>query len=212
VGTETTPFVVRAGDHIEQIAHSFGVPSDAIRSEPANSGLVKKRGSLAMLAAGDILYVPVRQRTFLPVTTGSVNKFVAVVPEVEVHLDLTDDKGAIANAAYMVDGAGATIQGTTDGKGHVRLSVPMTARVVRLTLTDSGIAFEISVGGLDPIEETSGVQMRLAHLGFYGGPLDGSLSEHTRAGIKAFQAHEKLTVTGALDDATLSALKDAHGA
>jgi len=208
----TTPFVVRSGDHLEAIAHQFGVTANAIRNEPSNANLVKKRGDMSMLAAGDVLYIPARERRkFLPVAVGSSNKFVATVPKVTVHLDLADGKSKHANVNYTVDGAGPQTKGTTDGDGHVTFSVPVTVRTVRLTLSDTGHAFDVQVGGLDPIEETSGVQMRLAHLGFYGGPLDGRLSDHTRAAIRAFQAHQKMNVTGEADDATLAALKEAHG-
>jgi hypothetical protein len=211
MGDDTTPFVVRAGDHLEAIAHRFGVTADAIRNAPSNAKLAKKRGDMSMLAAGDVLYIPARKRKFLPVSVGSSNNFVAAIPKVTVHLNLADGQSKHANVAYTVDGAGPQIKGTTDGDGHVTFSVPVTVRTVRMTLTDTGHVFDVSVGGLDPIEETSGVQMRLAHLGFYGGPIDGLLSDHMRAGIRAFQAQQKMNVTGEPDDATLAALKDAHG-
>jgi hypothetical protein len=211
MGDNSTPFVVRAGDHVEAIAHKFGVTADAIRNEPSNAKLAEKRGNMSMLAAGDVLYIPARKRTFLPVSVGSSNKFVATIPKVTMHLNLADGKSKHANVGYTVDGAGPRIKGTTDGDGHVSFDVPLIVRTVRLTLADTGHVFDVSVGGLDPIEETSGVQMRLAHLGFYAGPLDGTLSDHTRAAIRAFQAHQKMSVTGEPDDATRSALKDAHG-
>jgi hypothetical protein len=207
----TTPFVVQSGDHLEAIAHRFGVTADSIRNEPSNAKLAQKRGDMSMLVAGDVLYIPVRDRVFLPATIGSSNKFVATIPKVEVHLNLADGKNKHANVPYTVDGAGPQVKGTTDGQGHVSFRVPVTVQTVRLTLSDTGHTFDVTVGGLDPIDETSGVQMRLAHLGFYAGPIDGALSDHTRAGLRAFQAHQKIDVTGDPDDATLAALKDAHG-
>lgn len=209
---DTIAYVVRSGDHIEEIAHRFGATPEEIRADPSNADLADKRGDMSMLCAGDVLYVPKRERKFLPLTVGATNKLVAKIPKVDIHLDLVDGQDPIMNAPYTIDGAGEQIQGTTDAVGHVSFSVPVTARTVHLVLTDTGRSFDVSVGGLDPLEETSGVQMRLAHLGLYNGPLDGRLSDHTRAGVMAFQAQQKLAPTGELDDKTLAALKDAHGA
>ncbi len=207
----TTPFVCQSGDHLEAIAHRFGVTADAIRNEPSNAKLAKKRGDMSMLAAGDVLYIPARERTFAAASVGSSNKFVAQVPKVQLHLNLADGESKHANVPFTVDGAGPQMKGTTDGDGHVNIAVPVTVKSIRLTLSDTGHTFDVSVGGLDPIEETSGVQMRLQHLGFYGGPINGDLSDHTRAGIRAFQTSQKMDATGEPDDATLDALKKAHG-
>jgi peptidoglycan hydrolase-like protein with peptidoglycan-binding domain len=167
---------------------------------------------MSMLVAGDLLYVQEPEPEWRSLTAGSENTFVTEVPTVEVHLNLVDGKDPIANAQYSVEGVDPPLQGTTDGDGHVNLSVPVTTQRLKLTLTETGHVFNISVGGLDPIDETSGVQMRLAHLGLYNGPMDGQLSDHTRAAIAAFQAQQGAEPTGELDDKTRSALEDAHGA
>jgi hypothetical protein len=205
------PYVVRVGDHIEGIAHRFGVGVDEILGEPRNGTLRDKRGDFSMLCSGDLLYVPEVEPVSFQLAVGTTNEFVSHIPSVDVHLTLIDGQDPIANSAYTVDGAGDPIQGTTDGTGHLSFAVAVTVRTVRSVLTDSGRSFDISVGGLDPIEETSGVQMRLAHLGFYTGPLDGELNDHTRAGITAFQVQQELEPTGEPDENTLSALKKAHG-
>jgi hypothetical protein len=212
MSTSVVAYVVRSGDHIQEIAHRFGTTPDAIRAESGNADLLQRRGDLSMLCAGDLLNVPQPKRKYISLVVGATNRLVAQIPKVDVHLNLTDGEDPITNAAYTIEGADAPIEGTTDAAGHVSFSVPVTVRTVRLVLTDTRQSFDIAVGGLDPIEETTGVQMRLAHLGLYNGPPDGRLSDHTRSGIKAFQAQQKLPITGELDDKTLSALKDTHGA
>jgi peptidoglycan hydrolase-like protein with peptidoglycan-binding domain len=55
-------------------------------------------------------------------------------------------------------------------------------------------------------EEISTVQKSLNDKGYDAGPVDGVLGSHTRAGIRQYQAAEKLTVTGRLDAQTAGKL------
>jgi hypothetical protein len=63
--------------------------------------------------------------------------------------------------------------------------------------------FELKFGSLDPVETDTGVSGRLVNLG-YG-------SDDPKEAIKAFQQKQGLPVTGEVDDATRSALKDQFG-
>jgi hypothetical protein len=47
--------------------------------------------------------------------------------------------------------------------------------------------YELAVGHLDPVEEVSGVQARLGNLGYYSGPITGTLDDATRRAISAFR-------------------------
>jgi peptidoglycan hydrolase-like protein with peptidoglycan-binding domain len=69
----------------------------------------------------------------------------------------------------------------------------------------------MDVGGLDPVEETSGVQKRLVNLGHYRGPVDGEPSVDLTAAIRAFQSANGLEPTGEPDDATREKLRKVHG-
>lgn len=55
-------------------------------------------------------------------------------------------------------------------------------------------------------EEISKVQRSLIEKGYDAGPVDGVLGPRTRAGIRQYQASEKLTVTGRLDAETAGKL------
>ena len=55
-------------------------------------------------------------------------------------------------------------------------------------------------------EEISKVQKSLIDKGYDAGPVDGVLGSRTRAGIRQYQAAEKLTVTGRLDAETAGKL------
>jgi N-acetylmuramoyl-L-alanine amidase len=208
---KTLPYVVRDCDHIEDIAQRFGITSDAIREEPKNAALVASRGDLSMLAAGDVLYVTPPDPNWLPLDTGSTNSLTASGAKVDVRVNLLDASGPISGAAYTIEGLDSSISDTTDPSGLVKFTAPTTARSVLLTLTATGQVFEIRIGGLDPLTETTGVKMRLSHLGFYSGPLDDANDDHLQWAIQAFQSSKGLEPSGEIDDATRSALTDTHG-
>ncbi|MCA9706378.1 MAG: peptidoglycan-binding protein [Myxococcales bacterium] len=67
----------------------------------------------------------------------------------------------------------------------------------------------VRLGHLDPIDALTGVQGRLANLGFYDGPIDGKESDLLELAIASFQDAHDLDPTGVLDDDTKAALDEA---
>ena len=55
-------------------------------------------------------------------------------------------------------------------------------------------------------EDIRKVQQSLGDKGYYAGPVDGVLGSRTRAGLRQYQASEKLAVTGRLDPETAGKL------
>ena len=51
------------------------------------------------------------------------------------------------------------------------------------------------------------VQERLKTEGMYAGPVDGELSIQTEAALRAYQEKQKISVSGAVDEATLKELQ-----
>ena len=51
------------------------------------------------------------------------------------------------------------------------------------------------------------VQERLQAEGVYAGPVDGEMNAQTEAALRAYQAKQGLTVSGAADEATLKQLQ-----
>jgi peptidoglycan hydrolase-like protein with peptidoglycan-binding domain len=51
------------------------------------------------------------------------------------------------------------------------------------------------------------VQARLQAEGVYAGPVDGEMNAQTEAALRAYQAKQGLTVSGAADEATLRQLQ-----
>jgi hypothetical protein len=205
-------YVARKGDHLERIAYRFSLPKDAIWSAKENEKLRELRGDGNILCPGDLVFLP-RRREPEPrdLAVGSANRFTAQVPKARVEMTLADGGEPIANEPYRVLELRG-IAGQTDGTGKLSFEVPVTLRRVRLRLEGRNVILPLSIGGLDPLHELTGVQARLLHLGHYHGPVDGRQSVATGAGLRDFQRAKGLVPSGIADAATLEALREAYGA
>jgi peptidoglycan hydrolase-like protein with peptidoglycan-binding domain len=76
--------------------------------------------------------------------------------------------------------------------------------------TEGTEEYAVNFGHLDPIDETVGVQQRLANLGIACKPT-GELDEQTTLALKEFQGKNGLDPTGRLDDQTRDKLVKIHG-
>jgi hypothetical protein len=66
------------------------------------------------------------------------------------------------------------------------------------------------VGELDPVGEVTGVQARLANLGYYDGPIDGDAGQVTSAAIAQFRREHGLPLGDQVDDDLREALEGLH--
>jgi putative peptidoglycan binding protein len=208
-----TPYVVRQGDYLTKLAHRFGFDADEVWNAKENEPLRKKGRSPDLLCSGDVLYLPQPKKPWRSVNVGSVNNFVAKVPLIKVHARFATADKPWAGEAYNVQGADLPA-GTLDGDGNFNAEVPIHVSAVVLEFTKRKTRFTLRVGHLDPITEDSGVEQRLAHLGFLPRrSIAGSAHEQallSRA-IASFQTANGLSVTGVADDDTRAKIVSAHG-
>ncbi|MBX7081845.1 MAG: peptidoglycan-binding protein [Nannocystaceae bacterium] len=132
-------------------------------------------------------------------------------PERWLNLVLADSTGAPLGGreyALSFDG-GAEQRGTLDGDGRLAVAVPAGARGG--TLVVAFRRFALAFDALPPAHTVAGAQERLNHLHVYSGPVDGELGPMTKSAIERFQRQQRLSVTGALDDETVTQLVRAHG-
>lgn len=203
--------VVRAGQHLAQIAHDAGLDPDEVWNHPKNNELRERRKDKNILCEGDVLVLPIEEPAPLSLKIGQENRFSAVVPEVETHLRFADARGAFAGEAYVVEGLDEPITGTTDGDGKLTISAPVGAKIAKVRFDARSLSFTVLLGEMDPITEPSGVQLRLALLGYLKGTPSGEIDDATTRALRAFQEAKALDRTGAMDEPTLAALKDAYG-
>ncbi len=207
------PYVVQQGQHLEQIAYRLGFDATTVWNAADNESLREQRPDPNILAAGDVLYVPdPKDRKWLSVTIGSVNRFRASRPRVKVQVKFAVDGMPCKNEAFTVVGDALPAGGTTGPDGLVSLSVPVTTCGISVILTSRNMRFPVHVGHLDPVATDSGVTQRLKHLGLMPSPQSSPDPGEARLrGIAQFQARQNLPITGTMDDATRAALVSAHG-
>jgi hypothetical protein len=202
---------ITQGECIANVAELHGFFPKTLWEHPDNADLKKLRGDPYSLLPGDVVKIPDKR---LKTVTGAAEKrhrFTRKgVPEkLRVRFCIGDKPRA--NARYRLDIDGKLIDGTTDGQGWVECAISPNAHSAKIHFDDSRDAIVLDLGHLDPIEEISGIQGRLANLGFYAGPIDGIFSPDLEAALVDFQVAKKLEISGRLDDATKKALRDAYG-
>lgn len=203
------------GDCIESIAAKHGLEPDAIWEHADNASLRDTRSRFALFP-GDVVFVPERREKSVAVATHRSHTVVLKAPKTLLHirfLDLEDEPRKDLPYTLVIDGV--EFEGTTTADGEVEQEIRADARSGTLTLNPGQGADEevyaIALGHLDPIEETSGLQARLQHLGFYAGEVDGKPSSRLRDAILAYQRAFELDDSGELDDDTKNHILERHG-
>jgi len=204
---------VAQGESVESLAAEVGHLPETVWEAPENRSLRDERQDMHVLKPGDRLYLPsVKTRTF-DVPTGSEKKFKVKRPPSRLKIQLLREGQPRADTPFVLIVDGVATPGDTDGQGMVDL--PISPRAAMATLVvgeeEDQAVYELSLRGLDPIGEVSGVQGRLANLGYDVGDPDGELGPRTTASLAAFQQDEGLEANGKLDDATRDKLKQRHG-
>jgi N-acetylmuramoyl-L-alanine amidase len=126
-----------------------------------------------------------------------------------------EEEEPIADADYVLEVDGVWVaKGKTDGDGRLQIALPPRARVGRLVVYP-GLPEEriitLDLGAMDPVEEVSGVRKRLRNLGYLCDPEGPGDAADLQQAVRRFQEKNDLTVTGSVDAATRSKLKDLHG-
>jgi peptidoglycan hydrolase-like protein with peptidoglycan-binding domain len=160
--------------------------------------------------------VPEVREKSVDVATDQSHTFVLKIPKTRLHIRFLDvDDQPRKDLPYTLEIDGVEFEGTTTADGDVEQEIRADARSGTLTLNPGQGADEevytVDLGHLDPIEETSGLQTRLQHLGFYTGEVDGKLGSRTRDAILRYQRKHGLSDTGELDDDTKNHLEQQHG-
>src|SRR5437660_1841847 len=123
-----SPYVIRAGDHLPQLAYRMGFDAEAVWQHEKNSELRKRRPDPNILCPGDVLYVPepaTREKKWLSVQVGTVNRFKATIPCVHLAVGFSQAGEPVANASCVVHGLPPPNTFTTDGEGTLALDVPV---------------------------------------------------------------------------------------
>jgi len=205
-------YTVKSGDCIANIAFRYGMFPGTLWDDAKNRALREKRKDPNVLLPGDVVYLRAKELKEVSGGTEERHRFRRRgVPE-RLRLQFSHADGTPrAGERYVLNIDGSLISSTTDGDGYVNQPIPPKAREAVLLLGEDQEEFVFELGDLDPVEEISGVQGRLENLGFYDGPIDGTLTAETIQAITAFQASKGIAATGEINKQTQDALRDAYG-
>ena len=212
IRTEGRHYIVEQGDCIESIAFQRGLLWKTIWNHPENAALRKARQNWNALLPGDRLFLPNLRLKQVPAATEQRHRFQrkAVPARLSITLSDADDK-PVAGEPYLLEVDGTVFSGKTDATGTLEHPISPGAKSGKLTVgANRRAAFSLDLGHIDPITEISGVQGRLANLGFDCARLDGVLDEQTRAAIRAFQHKHGLPETGEIDPTTRGKLEEVY--
>ncbi|MBN1766856.1 MAG: peptidoglycan-binding protein [Sedimentisphaerales bacterium] len=202
---------VKQGDCIASIAMKYGFWGKTLWNLSENSELKKIRKDPNILLPGDTVFIPEKEIKEESCETEKKHRFrrKGVPEKLRIVLKVEGEPRADAKCHILIDGR--LTEDVTDSEGRLTIAIPPNAQKGKVTLVDGGEEFELDLGGLDPITEITGVQARLANLGF---DLDvtGHMDQKTKDAIKEFQRRHDLTVTDELNDDLRNKLKEVFGA
>ena len=202
---------VRKGECISSIAKKYGFFPETVWNDPGNAALREKRKNPDILQVGDIVLIPNGRRKEVSGSTEVTHRFRRKGVPAEFRLRLLRDYEPRANEPYRLEIDGKLHSGETDAQGWIKLRIPPDAKEGRLLLDNDQEEYQLGLGHLDPVEEMTGLQMRLAHLGYYDGEASGTLDDESAEALRDFQRKSGLEESGEPDDPTKSALIDAYG-
>jgi N-acetylmuramoyl-L-alanine amidase len=209
-------YEVKAGECISSIAYKFGfLWWKTIWDDAANAALREKRPDPHILLEGDKLTIPEKEVREESCATGQRHRFgLSGVPCV-LRLVVMDCNKPCRNQPYTLSVDGLELHGTTDSEGKLHQPIPPDATHAMLFVgpDDERMEYEINLGTLDPVTTVTGVQARLANLGYKVGPIDGKIGEKTWHAISAFCYEQEIDHPphGTINDTFLDKLQEVHG-
>lgn len=212
-------YTVKSGDCLYSIARSQGIHDwRTIYDHPNNSGFKAKRPNPNVIYPGDVLFLPEPVPKTLSAPTGKRHQYLLDRQQCCLRLRLTDaNDEAFADSPYELEVDGAKYSGRTDGEGKLVQEIEPTAAEGRLTVKaqvngeEMTLKWTLHLGGLDPVEELTGLQARLNNLGYWCGEVDGILGPLTQSAIQRFHEDRELSHGVEITDETRQLLVQEAG-
>jgi hypothetical protein len=198
--------VVEQGECLSSIAARYGGLSwQDLHDHPDNAELKKSRPNPNVLAPGDEVTLPdPGPAKWVGATVERRHRFLVKLPKVKLRVRIVDRTGkALGGKRFSLSVGARDVDGTTTSDGLVEAEVRATESSARLRvwLHDDGpdalptIDRQLSIGDIDPIDSTSGVQGRLHNLG-YRCPLSNEIADDlddpTLVAVRSFRAKNGL--------------------
>jgi hypothetical protein len=206
---------VAQGESIDSLAFKHGHAADTIWAHANNAALRELRGDARALQPGDAVYLPpLRRAQFSGEATGQRHVYVRQdVPSLLRFRPLVFGQPAPGVPYEVLQGERSFGKGMTTSDGDVEFEVrPDEDQVaVRVFFEHFTKDYAVQLRALDPIQETSGVQKRLAAMGFFQGTVDGAEGEALDDAVARFRMHYGLHQENGLDDKLRDAIHRQFG-
>jgi len=203
---------VQQGECLSSIAALYGFTSYRLLLDcPENAGLKSQREDPNLLLPGDRVFIPDKKPKVEDRPTDTQHRFVLQRKRVYLELTVQVDQEPVANAPYQLKVGNEIYTGSTSGEGSLSHEIDALAKQGTLEIQDPPLLWDLSIGALDPPNTISGIQARLANLGFPCGAADGKLGPRTRGALRRFQVGAGLEATGNPDAVTVDRLKKEAG-
>src|SRR5262249_3637407 len=155
--------------------------------------------------------VPDKRLRVEPAVTDQRHKYkLHGVPSVlRVRLLNCGDPRTGLSCTVVVDGRKIPV--TTHGDGWLEGSLMPDVTEGLLKIDSTGEEYPFTIGTARPKATIEGLQKRLHNLGYYEGPLDGTMTDETAEAIRQFQLEREMPLTGEFDSGTRDELIELHG-
>ena len=205
-------YQVRQGDCLTSIAFRAGFDRETLWNHPKNAGLQRKRMDPNVLMPGDVVFIPERAAKQVDGETEVRHSFRRKRVPAKLGIRLMAFGLPRRNVEYILEIDGEMIRGTTDEEGYLECSIKPQASRGKLIVEpgENKDEYTVTLGGIDPIDEVSGLQGRLINLG-YDCEMTGELDDRTKTAISLFQKEHDLEPTGEPDPRTREELERVHG-
>ena len=221
-------YEVEAGDCMSSIAAAHGFFWETLWKLGENSELKSARKNPNVLLPGDRVFIPDKRPKDESCASEKKHRFKKKGTPCNLKIRImepekppgdgasNENSGNVkprANVKYLLVIDGKLMDGKADADGMVEIKMPPQASEGTLTLepgTPNEVKYDLKLGGLDPIDQVSGVQARLNQLGFSCGAVDGKMGPKTRHAIREFQLSADMKASGEMDDATRAKLLEMY--
>ncbi|NTX12489.1 peptidoglycan-binding protein [Myxococcus sp. CA056] len=210
----STRHKVKQGEWLSKIARQYGFAKwQELWDHPDNAPLRAKRTNPFCLQVDDEVVIP--ELPGLKVSAGSSYSLQGGDPPDRIRLGMRRANAPLGLKRYELKLGEKLLKGTLTFQGLLDQPLPPEATEATLKVWTSeepelSCEWQLKLGHLDPLDALSGVQARLANLGWYNGPINNELTEDTRTALASFQLALLLTPTGELSKETLESLADRH--
>jgi hypothetical protein len=206
---------IRQGDCVLKLAAQRGVPWKAVWDHPENQELRRARKTPSILAPGDELLVPERERRDESGETEQRHEFRAFAPRVEIRVRVHAFGKPRAHQPFHVEVGAQRFDGaspTTDADGFAVCRIPADAERAILVIggDDDGEEYELLLGHVDPIDTPAGQLGRLENLGYVDDAIADEVERLAEA-LRRFAEDEDLDGADPDDPVVQQRLQEAYG-